>query len=302
MTRHSNTDRYPQFIVIGAVKAATTWIQKQLQHHKNVFMPDPEPHFFSRDFDKGPEFYRQFFVSRSPQETIVGEKSADYLSHPLAAGRIASMLPDVRLVLQLRDPVARAYSDYKMLYRRGEVKGQPEEYLMPPGSSQHRFLLDGLYGQHLERWFDLFPSEHILTLLYEEVATDPRATVERVCTHIGVQPQYDEASATHWANNSREKILPLPLRSALAPLKRLVRPLRGRPLFEASRSLFAREPAYPPLSSELEEHLRNYYLRDIEGAEKLIGRDLSAWKRRPLDGLCDGILYTSISQREVSKV
>lgn len=283
MTGHTNTDWYPHFIVIGAVKSATTWIQKQLQHHGHVFMPDPEPHFFSRDFDKGAEFYRQFFAQRPLDATVIGEKSADYLSHPHAADRIAAMLPNARLVLQLRDPVARAYSDYKMLYRRGEVKGPPEEYLFSPGSPQPRFLLDGLYGQHLERWLARFPREGILTYLCEDIATDPRATVARVSAHIGVRPRFDEASAQRKENNSREKILPLPLRFALAPFKRIARPLRDKSLFEATRSLLARETSYPPLSSELEQRLRDFYLRDIEVLEKLIGRDLSAWRQGHLD-------------------
>lgn len=283
MTGQANSDWHPHFIVIGAVKAATTWIQKQLQQHENVFMPDPEPHFFSREFDKGPEFYRQFFAQRPSEATVIGEKSADYLSHPRAADRVAAMLPDARLVLQLRDPVARAYSDYKMLYRRGEVKGPPEEYLLSPDSPQSRFLQDGLYGQHLERWLARFPGERILTYLYEDVAADPRAIVERVSAHIGVPPRFDEESARRKENNSREKILPLPLRFALAPFKRMVRPLRDKPLFEATRSLFARETSYPPLSSELEERVRDFYLRDIEVLEKLIGRELSAWKQCRLD-------------------
>jgi hypothetical protein len=276
---HTKSDWHPHFIVIGAVKAATTWIQKQLQRHENVFLPDPEPHFFSQEFDKGPEFYRQFFAQRSPKQTVIGEKSADYLAHPLAADRIASMLPDVRLVLQLRDPVARAYSDYKMLYRRGTVKGPPEDYLLSPDSPQPRFLQDGLYGQHLERWLARFPGERILTFLYEDISADPRATVERVHAHIGVSPHFDEEAARRKENNSREEILPLPLRLSLGPLKRIVSPLRGNPAFEATRSLLARELRYPPLGRELEQQLRDFYLRDIEVLEGLIGRDLSAWKQ-----------------------
>lgn len=283
MTGYTKSDWHPHFIVIGAVKAATTWIQKQLQRHENVFLPDPEPHFFSQDFAKGPEFYQQFFADRPPEVTVIGEKSADYLAHPLAADRIASMLPDVKLVVQLRDPVARAYSDYKMLYRRGTVKGPPEDYLLSPDNPQPRFLLDGLYGQHLGRWRTRFPDDRILTFLYEDITADPRATVERVSDHIGVNPSFDEAAARRKENNSREKLLPLPIRFALAPLKRMVSPLRDKPLFEATRSLLAREIAYPPLSYELEQHLRDFYLNDIEKVEKIIDRDLSAWKQCRMD-------------------
>lgn len=279
MIRQIDSDWYPHFIVIGAVKSATTWIQKQLQRNESVFLPDPEPHYFSQEFDKGLDFYRQFFMLRPPQATVIGEKSADYLAHPFAADRIAAMLPDVRLVVQLRDPVARAYSDYKMLYRRGTVKGLPEEYLLSPDNPQPRFLLDGLYGQHLGRWLARFPREHVLAFLYEDVASYPRATVERVSAHIGVCARFDEAAAQRKENNSREKILPRPLRFALAPLKRIARPFRERTLFMATRSLLARELPYPPLSNELEQRMRAFYFQDIEVLEKLIDRDLSSWKQ-----------------------
>ena len=300
--RTTTDDWHPHFIVIGAVKAATTWIQKQLQRHDNVFLPDPEPHFFSQDFHKGPEFYRTFFADRSPGETVVGEKSADYFAHPAAADRIASMMPKVRLILQLRDPVARAYSDYKMLYRRGTVHGPPEEYLRSLHNSQPRFLVDGLYGRHLTRWLSRFPRESILTFLYEDISSDPRTTVERVSAHIGVSPQFDDATAGRKENNSAEKLLPLRMRLALAPLKGVVSPLRDNALFDAARSLLAREVAYPPLSRDLEQHLRSFYLPDIEILEKLIGRDLTAWKQAGPEAATTGAFATHLGNSNTSKV
>lgn len=279
MTDNTTKDWLPRFIVIGAVKSATTWIQKQLQQHESVYLPAPEPHFFSQEFHQGFEFYRTFFTNRSPSQTVIGEKSADYFAHPEAADRIAATLPHVRLVLQLRDPVARAYSDYKMLYRRGTVRQPPEEYLLSPDNPQPRFLLDGLYGLHLTRWLSHFPRESILTFLYEDISSDPRKTVERVCAHIGVSPRFDEGAARRKENNSAEKLLPLRMRLALAPLKGIISPLRENALFDATRSMLAREVAYPPLSHAVEEHMRGFYLADIELLEKLIGRNLSGWKQ-----------------------
>src|SRR3546814_10961579 len=101
-----------------------------------------------------------FFRGAAPGQ-LPGEKSADYLAHPDAARRIADLLPDIPLVVQLRNPVDRAYSDYRMLYRRGTVRGRPEDYLIRSTTPMPRFLDDGLYFEHLKRWLDYFPRRQI---------------------------------------------------------------------------------------------------------------------------------------------
>lgn len=270
-----NTECQPHFVVIGAVKAATTWIQKQLQRNPRIYMPDPEPHFFSSHFEQGHEFYRSFFKD-APSGAVKGEKSADYLAHPDAASRLARCLPRSRLVVQLRDPVERAYSDYKMFYRRGTVHGPPEDFLACAECPHPRFLRDGLYGLHLERWLDHFPQEQVLVYLHDDVIASPEGVVRTVSAHIGVEPHHAPASYER-ENDSSAKILPLGVRRALSPLKPAVRHLRGEPLFEATRALLAKEIRYPPLSPVLRAHLREFYRQDLAKLERLTKRDLSAW-------------------------
>ncbi len=281
MIAPENPDWQPQFIMTGAVKAATTWIQAQLQANPDVYLPDPEPHFFSQSFEEGKQYYRRFF-DHAPKGAIIGEKSADYLAHEKAPARIAALLPDVRLVAQLRDPVKRAYSDYKMFFRRGWVSGTPEEYLTSLDNPHPRFLQDGLYGRHLRRWLDHFPREALLLLKFEDIATNQRAVIEKVSRHIGAEPYYDEALAARKQNNSAERFLPLPMRKALAPFKSYVKPLRGNAFFEYVRSKIASEIEYPKLSPELERRLREFYRQDLEQLEDILGCDLTRWKEAPV--------------------
>ncbi|HEU4960647.1 MAG TPA: sulfotransferase [Sphingomonas sp.] len=268
--------RLPDFIVFGAVKAATTWIQAQLAANPAVFLPDPEPHFFSRDYASGAEAYASWFADARPGQRV-GEKSADYIAHPEAPARIAAMLPDVKLVAQLRNPIERAYSDYKMLYRRGTIRGAPEEYLGGPGGPHPRFLEDGLYARHLARWFDRFPSENILLILHDDIRRDPRGMVERVSAHVGVPPLFSEAAAAQRVNDGAAPLLPLPLRTVLAPLKRSVAPLRGTRLFEGVRGVIARDVRYPPLSDDLRARLADFYAEDVARLAAMIGRPLDHW-------------------------
>ncbi len=276
MSKHG---RLPQFVVIGAAKAATTWIQAQLQSNTAIFMPDPEPHFFSREFDLGEDHYRNWFKPAPSDAKLIGEKSADYLSDPNVPARMAAMVPDAKLVVQLRDPVERAYSDYKMYFRRGLVGASPEDYLTTPDNDYPRFLCDGLYGRHIRTWLKHFSKGQILAFRFEDVKTRPREVVDMVSKHIGVDPVFDASLAEKRENDSRAQILPLPLRNLLAPLKDTVKPLRGKRWFEGARSVMAREISYPPLSADLRERLEDFYREDISIAEDLLGLDLSDWRR-----------------------
>jgi hypothetical protein len=265
------------FIVIGAIKAATTWLQVQLQHHPQAFMPDIEPHFFSRDHGKGWEWYRGLFPDLKEMGVLWGEKTADYLANPKAAARIAAAYPNTKLIVKFRNPVDRAYSDYKMLFRRGHVTSDVATYLDARQTEMPRFLNNGLYAHHLTRWLDEFDCRQMLVLLFEDVKRDPQGTLLQTCQHLGIAPQYNGDLAARLQNDSSERFLPLPIRRVLAPLKPIAKPLRGYSLFERTRGLFAREIDYPPLDRDLRLRLQDFYHADIQALERLIGRDLSHW-------------------------
>jgi len=267
----------PSFLIIGAVKSATTWTLEQLQANPAIHMPDPEPHYFSSEYHRGEDYYRGFFATENTAGRLRGEKSADYLAHPQAPARVAAMLHDARLVAQFRNPIERAYSDYKMLYRRGTIRGAPEEYLTSLDNPHPRFLNDGLYARHLRRWFDHFPEEQIRGVLFDDVKRHPHRVIETISAHIGVAPVFDADEPAKRANDSSERFLPLPVRRALSPLKTVVAPLRGTRWFEATRGVFASEIAYPPLSRSLRLRLRDFYADDVEALGKMLNRDLSHW-------------------------
>jgi hypothetical protein len=269
-------DQLPAFIIIGAVKAATTWISHQLRHHPALWLPDAEPHYFSDRHDRGLGWYRSLFAE-APASAILGEKSADYLAHPLAAGRIASLLPGAPLIVQLRDPVERAYSDYCMLFRRGQVDGDPRAYLSREAAADARFLRGGLYATHLQRFLDHFPRTQLCTLLFEDVRDRPEETIARVCDHIGVETHVAAEQVGQRRNDSRAAMLPLPLRRMLRPARPFLDPLRSVPWLAELRGRIARPVVYPPLTPELRAEMRQFYREDIRRLEELIDRDLGDW-------------------------
>ena len=164
-----------------------------------------------------------------------------------------------------------------MLFRRGSVTANVEDYLDPRRASFRRFLENGLYHAHLTRWQGIFPQEQLAVLLFEDVLADPEATVVQVAQHIGVAHQLVPQPLTSRVNDSRAALMPLALRKLLAPAKNLAAPLRGSRWFEAARATVARPVAYPPLPDETRRRLEEYYAPDVSALSELIGRDLGHW-------------------------
>ena len=204
------------------------------------------------------------------------ENVADYLAHPQAAQRIAALLPDARLIVQLRSPVERAYSDYCMLYRRGTVDGRIERHLTGR-SRETRFLDGGLYRHHLTRFFDHFDPSQIQVVLYEDIQRVPEAVLEAVRHHIDAPAPITAVVPEHRHNDSRAPMLPIGMRRALAPFKGAVAPLRRHSWFAGLHRRMARRIDYPALSTDLRRRLRDYYAADVEALQTVLGRNLDHW-------------------------
>ncbi|OMQ43672.1 sulfotransferase [Ensifer sp. 1H6] len=269
------------FLIIGATKGATTWLQQSLQLDPRVHMPDPEIHYFSRYHDRGDHWYLENFKPAS-EGLVIGEKSNSYLDTPAAARRIYESLPDALLVAQLRNPVERAYSDYCMLHRRGEATADIERYLDPRQGAGGRFLEGGLYFQQLRRFLDLFPRERMLVLFYEDLKIDAAGQVQDLRRFLGLD---ENPSFEPLAQRVKDKTKPLVdarLRQILKPLKPIVAPLRDTKGFEFLRSIVSAEFKYVPLNNELAARMIEYYEAETDRLAGLLGRDLGDWLKAPL--------------------
>ncbi len=266
------------FLIIGAAKSATTWLQQVLQSDPSVYMPDPELHYFSRNFHRGDDWYlRQFERSNSSQ--LVGEKSNSYLNTPGVAELVHKSLPHVKLVAQLRNPVDRAYSDYCMLYRRGEVSAAIENYLDPRIAADGRFLSSGNYSGQLDEYIKLFGRDQILLLTYERVRIDPVRQLNELRIFLGLQNTGIQTS--FHVGKVKDKTVPMispELKRYVRWLKPVVSSFRTTPVFKFLHSSLVREVKYPPLTPELRLRLRDFYAPENSAMEKLIGRQISEWK------------------------
>jgi hypothetical protein len=272
MLRQGETGRLPSFLVIGAAKAATTWVAWQLRARSDIYMPGPEPHFFSREHHRGADWYARLFAA-GRKDQLIGEKSADYLADPQVPSRMAQLLPDARLIVQLRNPVERAYSDYCMLFRQGRAGPDIEKEM----GATSRFLADGLYARHIARFREYYPSERIKVLFFEDIVLQPEQVMRDVASFLDLPARAPVVDLHRPVNDGRAPVLPWALRRLPPSVKNLVRPFRGTEPFETIRAMMSRRVIYPTLTAAMRRRLRDYYGDDVQALSKMLDRDLSVW-------------------------
>jgi len=203
----------PNFVVVGARKAGTTSLYNYLVQHPNV-LPAlmKELHFFTNFYENGERWYRGNFPMQLEQwlfekagrrRVITGEATPNYYYDPQTPARIRAMCPDAKLILILRDPISRAYSDYNHDVRHGRftreelsfdtIVDREIEFLSGTGrdlfkrpeafrivNTHCRHLARGLYGRHLRFWYDAYSRDQILVMRGEDLYKAPQAAFSRV--------------------------------------------------------------------------------------------------------------------------
>ena len=175
----------PDFVVIGAPKCGTTFLYHLLTKHPHI---EPsafkELHYFDLLFEEGTEWYRQCFLPPrqiNGRETITGEGTPSYLFHPLAAERMAGVIPEAKLIALLRNPVDRTYSAYHHRAKNREKIQTFEETVEAAFDAPNRgFLSQSIYVDHLLRWSRYFDREQMLVLKSEDFFERPTDTLSRI--------------------------------------------------------------------------------------------------------------------------
>lgn len=277
---------YPNFIILGAAKAGTTSLYHYLQQHPQVYMsPVKEANYFAYRVGGDPYGRDLLFPIQSEgayralfdgvgDELAIGEASPIYLENFDTAASLHELLPQVKLIAILRDPVERALSSYAMRVRKGHEK-RPVEAAITPESF---YVQIGFYWRALQPYYARFPAENIRVYWFDDLKMASEALLRDLFTFIGVDPEMNVASET--VHNSGG----LPRRRWLNTLlyhpvlRRQLRPFTPdwllRPIKNLWRSNLEGNPDLPP---EVVRALREHYQADILALQAHLGRDLSAW-------------------------
>jgi hypothetical protein len=235
------------FLVVGAQRCGTTYLHDLLAAHPQVSMARParpEPKVFLREEPVDPDAYRAEFFGHAAATDLLGEKSTSYLEAPGVPDRVAAALGSPRIVVQLRDPVARAVShwsfsrDHGVEQRpledalRADLAGPQEWDRTTSSVSPYAYVARGRYADQLVRWRESFEL-HVQLL---EDLLDDRDTIGDLFAFLGVDADV-------------------------------------RPAVEDA-PVNASSTAAPGLSEDLDAELRDHY-RDSDAAlSEMLGREL----------------------------
>jgi Sulfotransferase domain len=299
------TKNLPEFVIIGAPKSASTWLQLALRQHPAIYMPEHETPFFEDAYyDEKDLSGLCEAIDPAPPGAVIGIKCPNYLGTPACAPRIAKHLPNARLIAILRNPVDRAVSQYYHMIRSGRLPMAAADtafsrYLQgqfdPPFAKQ-QVLEFGLYAWGLSGYLRVFPKEQILIITDLELRRDSRGVFERACRFLGVSDAVVPAniamprnqgvyfspllSLIMWLNQrgltfDRQTGLEHPRKDAFGWAVRRLAILVSR--MSAATRLFVRDQE-PSVSLKTRSDLLEYYLPDILKLQELTQIDLTAWR------------------------
>jgi hypothetical protein len=180
------TGRMPDFVIIGAMKSATSTLHSQLAAQPGFCMSQPkEPNFFSDDesWARGMDWYRGLFAAAQPGD-LCGESSTHYTKLPdlpAALPRIAKHLPDARFIYVMRHPIDRLVSQFVHEWTERTIDGS-----INGAAERLPSLIDySRYSMQIAPWLDHFGHDRLLPVFFERMIAHPQAELERVCRFLG---------------------------------------------------------------------------------------------------------------------
>jgi hypothetical protein len=272
-------DETPNFLYIGTSKAGSTWLFNTLAIHPEVYLASSKGlYYFDQHFDRSREWYLSHF-EKGGDLPARGEISHSYLSSPEAPSRIADLNPDMRLIVCLREPVDRAFSDYLDLVKNLQYDGPFESAL----EKFPRLVQRGMYATHLERYLEHFPRAQVHVGLFDDLQLDAQRYANDTFRFLGVGPLTLPAAALKRrmpAGTARNPAVAAAAKKA----SKLVLKLQLRRLRSAvKRSTLARQVLYrpfegdrPTIDAATARGLRSTFAGEVAALDALVGTPVSS--------------------------
>ncbi|MCU1336449.1 MAG: hypothetical protein JWO19_2030 [Bryobacterales bacterium] len=310
--------RLPNFFIVGAPKAGTTSLYYYLDQHPQVYMsPIKEPNFFAaeireenfdprlrpevardardlRDFLAGPMLEKRFggivaewedylrLFANGDHGSAVGEASVGYLWSRTAPERIAARIPNAKILVMLRDPTERAFSQYRQGLGNGSIGWTFREHIrrnLQDRSHQfcvhYPFLEFGLYSEQLGRYLERF-GQNVWIGFHEDFKSRPLEVYQDICKFLGVAPDFSPDM------DRRHMEVQVPGLNSIGWLKRRgfwqaaarLTPSSLRPLV---RRAFMARPGTTRMDPADRQYLIDFYREDIRKLAGILDRDLDGW-------------------------
>ncbi len=224
----------PDFLIVGAQKAGTTSLYNYLVSHPSI-IPSfrKEVRYFDSNFKKGLVWYRSYFPTKiykyfmekfCHRDFVTGEASPYYILHPHVAKRVYSQLPHIKIIMLLRNPVNRSFSQYFHTLKSGREKFTFEEAIKKEDertkdeynkilkdefyrSSRFpafAYLTRSIYLKQIRIWFKYFNKEQILIIRSEDLFDNPKEVVKNVINFLNL-PKWSHIEYRKYHSDAKGK-------------------------------------------------------------------------------------------------
>ena len=273
---------FPDFILFGAMKSGTTSLFQYLAGHPELlYSTIKEPSFFSYKYNAGLEYYLNHFpLSKDVNNKLVFEASVTYLHDPKAANRIKKIIPNVKLIAILRDPIERAISHYNY-YSSISYFTKKNQHLIEKRPITQVFTHDmnglekewnkkycqfSLYGKQLKSYYRLFDSKNILILDFDDLKRNSKETLYRISEFLGIDSSY------FGSYEETEEKIKIPESESFNPKSK------------NKLNVFLSQNYSIELSQGLEDRLIAFYKEDVETLHKITGKTFN-WSSKYINNI-----------------
>ncbi len=265
--------RLPTYVIAGAMRCGTTALNSYLREHPEIAVSSSkEVHFFDEKWDLGLDWYRGQFPD-SDEAVAVGEATPNYMYRPVALDRLRETLPEVKLVVMLRNPADRAYSHYWHDRTRGRTESEFGDIVARELAGEDigpaAYVDRGRYRWQIEEILKRFPRESLHVQAFEDLKSDPVRVYGEICAFVGVSATFrpDRLGAPVNAYTEfrsvkvRDWARRLPKRA-----QNLVAKLNQR-----------KAAGYPPMDPTVRDKLNAEFVEANKGLDDLLGQRLPNW-------------------------
>jgi hypothetical protein len=266
----------PNYLIVGAPKCGTSSLARWLEQHPQVYMvPEKELHFFTGYWEQGLDWYEACFQPNG--EPLVGEASPAYLANHTAHERMASIVPDAKLIAMVRNPVDRAYSHYWHWHDRKGEKRSFEEVIAPElAGTDDLYLAPGRYLEHIEALLEHYPREQLDVIVFDDLAAKPTEVFQAACRFLGADDTIVPDNVGSVVN-SYMYYYPRWLWAIFVKV-RIGKFLPGRVGAALYRKMVRTADPYPPMDANTRARLIEYFRPHNDALSAWLGRDLSHWR------------------------
>lgn len=194
----------PNFIIIGSCAGGTSFLSSILSKHKEIYLPKiqrPEPNFFhyTHKYKKGISYYLEEWFSNVKNEKAIGERSSLLLTSKYAPKRIFKHFPKIKIIATLRNPIERAWANYRFTCLEGLETDKFLNSLKKKHKYKDKFWSEvapnnyierSLYAGSIKEFVRLFGKKKILLIKSEDLNLHTTRELNKICEFLNVSKNF----------------------------------------------------------------------------------------------------------------